>query len=514
MKQFYKNRANTVMSIYSRALLRHLERIDAVRSQERTLMYLISKAAGTRFGKDHGFAKLKSLRDYQSAVPLRDYDAFWNEYWKDPFPDISNISWPGKTPFYALTSGTATGATKYIPLSRELLKSNQKAALTLLGSYYKENKLKNLFSGLFFFLGGSTELRDEGHGIYSGDLSGITTSNSPSFLTSFTFPSKELALIGDWEEKLDKLVQQSKNKNITAISGVPSWVLLLFNELKKVTGKEKISQIWPDLSLVINGGVKFDPYENTFRQEIANDDVSFLETYPSSEAFIAFEDLRYKKLRLMLGHKIFYEFIPVEELDKEVPLRHTLANIQKDINYAIAVTTPAGLWSYIIGDTICFESLNPPLLRFTGRTQHFLSAFGEHLIAEEVEKAVNQAARETRSIVNDFCVGPVFPDTKTATGHHLYLLEFDALNDSLDRFTLIIDTALKSINEDYEAHRVKDISITLPRLLVLRRGAFAAWMKSRGKLGGQHKVPRLDNSGELIMEIKSWMTENNFIISD
>ncbi len=501
------------MSVYSKRLLSNLEGIDVVRNQEETLKQLVSKAENTRFGKDHGFGRIKTIEDYQKAVPLRDYDMFWNEYWKSPFPEISNVSWPGRTPFFALTSGTATGATKYIPLTRELLQSNQKAALTLLGSYYLESKLKNLFKGHFFFLGGSTDLRDEGNGIFSGDLSGITSSNSPAFLTSFTFPPRDLALISNWEEKLAKLVDASKDMNITAISGVPSWVLLLFSELKKATGKERISDIWPNLSLVINGGVRFDPYEDTFRKQIGNEDVQFLETYPSSEAFIAFEDLRYRKLRLMLGHMIFYEFIPFDELGSDNPSRHTLANIQKDINYAIAVTTPAGLWSYIIGDTISFVSLDPPLLRFTGRTQHFLSAFGEHLISEEVEKAVSQAALETSSIVNDFCVGPIFPDAANATGYHLYIIEFDSYGEGIQDFSSILDRQLKSLNEDYEAHRVKDISITQPQILQLKKGAFTAWMKFRGKLGGQHKVPRLDNSGKLTNEIKNWMSEHKFILS-
>jgi len=513
MNRLFKTSSNRVMSVYTRRLLRNLEGIDVVRSQEETLKQLVSKAENTRFGKDHGFGRIKTIEDYQKAVPLRDYDMFWNEYWKSPFPEIANVSWPGRTPFFALTSGTATGATKYIPLTRELLKSNQKAALTLLGSYYLESTLKNLFKGHFFFLGGSTDLRDEGNGILSGDLSGITSSNSPAFLTSFTFPPRDLALIGNWEEKLAKLVDASKAMNITAISGVPSWVLLLFSELKKATGKERISDIWPNLSLVINGGVKFDPYEDTFRKQIGNEDVQFLETYPSSEAFIAFEDLRYRKLRLMFGHMIFYEFIPFHELGSDNPSRHTLASIQKDINYAIAVTTPAGLWSYIIGDTISFVSLDPPLLRFTGRTQHFLSAFGEHLISEEVEKAVSQAALETSSIVNDFCVGPIFPDAANATGYHLYIIEFDSYGEGIQDFSPILDRQLKSLNEDYEAHRLKDISITQPQILQLKKGAFTAWMKSRGKLGGQHKVPRLDNSGKMTNEIKNWMSEHNFILS-
>ena len=502
------------MSLYCRNLLKNLEKIDAVVSQQETLKSLVHKAASTKFGKDHDYNKIKSIADYQKAVPLRDYDAFWKEYWKDPFPDISNISWPGPTPFFALTSGTATGATKYIPLNRDLLKSNQKAALTLLGSYYLESNLKNLFQGYFFFLGGSTNLRDEGQGIKSGDLSGITSSNSPAFLTSYTFPPKELALLSNWEEKLDKLVRASMDMNITAISGVPSWVLLLFSELKKITGRNTIGEIWPNLSLVINGGIKFEPYEETFRKEIGKDDVRFLETYPSSEAFIAFEDLRFRRLRLMLGHNIFYEFIPVDQLESSNPTRHALSDVQPGINYAIAVTTPAGLWSYVIGDTISFEKLDPPMIRFTGRIQHFLSAFGEHLITEEVDKAISYAARECGVMVSDYCAGPIFPDSSNPTGYHLYIIEFKTTPANIGTFTRLLDDRLKSLNEDYEAHRDGDISITTPRIIQLRDGAYNAWMKSKGKLGGQHKVPRLDNSGKLIDEIKSWMEGNEYILSD
>ncbi len=512
MNRYFKNASNRVMGFYTKWLLRSLERIDGVKSQEETLKYLLGKAANTRFGKDHGFGRIKTIEDFQKAVPLRDYDAFWDEYWKNPFPEIENVSWPGRIPFFALTSGTATGATKYIPLTAEMLRSNQKAALTLLGSYYLESKMKNLFRGYFFFLGGSTALRDHGHGIYSGDLSGITASKAPFYLTSFTFPPKELALIGDWEEKLVQLVDASKDLDITAISGVPSWVLLLFSEVKRITGKDQILDVWPNLSLVINGGVKFDPYENTFRKQIGNEDVQFLETYPCSEGFIAFEDLRYHQLRLMLGHQIFYEFIPLDELGSKHPTRHTLSSIEKDLNYAIVVTTPAGLWSYIIGDTIIFESTDPPLLRFSGRTQYFLSAFGEHLISEEVEKAITYAAKMTKTTVNDFNVGPVFPDVDMPTGHHLYLIEFEETPEELENFSTYLDEQLKSLNEDYDAHRINDISISKPKIVGLKNGAYRAWMHTKGKLGGQHKVPRLDNSGKLTREINHWMSEHAYIL--
>ena len=277
-------------------------------------------------------------------------------------------------------------------------------------------------------------------------------------------------------------------------------MLVLFDRLRQVTGKERIADIWPALRLVIHGGTKFDPYRDLFRAQLG-DAVRFTEVYPASEAYIAAEDHRHGLLRLIVDHGIFYEFVPVGELDSARPTRHTVADLQVGVNYAVVLTTCAGLWGYVLGDTVAFERRDPPLLRFTGRTKYFLSAFGEHLISEEVERAVAEAARATGCAVVDFHVGPVFPEATARPGRHRYLVEFAGAAPGPRLVRACLDAALRRLNEDYDAHRRGDLTMLAPEVVAVRRGGFADWMRSRGKLGGQHKVPRMDNGGELTREI-------------
>jgi hypothetical protein len=305
----------------------------------------------------------------------------------------------------------------------------------------------------------------------------------------------------------------SVREPISALSGVPSWMLALFDRLKKYTDKKTIAEIWPELRLIIHGGTKFDPYFDIFRKEIGSEDVKFCEVYPCSEGFIATEDPRYKLLRVVPDHNIFFEFVPVEELGKDRPTRHTLADVELGVQYAVIVTSCAGVWSYVVGDTIAFESKSPPLIRFTGRTKYFLSAFGEHLISEEVEKGVAHAAQACGTGVLDFHVGPVFSNEPTKPGHHLYLIEFTGSRPDLDRFTSELDEKLNRLNEDYEAHRKGDVAMRTPQILVVKRGGFEEWMKARGKSGGANKVPRMDNTGKITEDMRNWFEANGWLVS-
>jgi hypothetical protein len=305
------------------------------------------------------------------------------------------------------------------------------------------------------------------------------------------------------------LAEQSAKLPVTLIGGVPSWLLVLFEKLKQVTGKSTIGDIWPTLQVVVHGGTRFDPYRTLFRQMIGYDRVRYLDIYPASEGFLAAEDPRYQLLRLIPDNQIFFEFIPVEDLGKVKPSRHTVANLEPGVQYAVALTTCAGLWSYLIGDTVCFEKRNPPLLRFTGRTKYFLSAFGEHLISEEVERAVTIAADQTDATVVDFHVGPVFPASPAIPGRHRYLVEFAQTPAVLESFAVALDRTLCRINEDYEAHRKGDLTMLAPEVLRVPHGGFTEWMRSKGKLGGQHKVPRMDNSGEITEQLSAWLESNS-----
>jgi hypothetical protein len=315
-------------------------------------------------------------------------------------------------------------------------------------------------------------------------------------------------LINDWDAKVQRLTEDSAGRNITLIGGVPSWLLILFAKLRQVTGKDRLIDIWPGLRLLIHGGVKFEPYREALRREVGSERVRFIETYPCSEGFIAFEDPQYDLLRLIPDHGLFFEFVPVEELDKPNPTRHPAAEVQPGVQYAVVLTTCAGLWAYVVGDTVAFERRDPPLLRFTGRTKYFLSAFGEHLISEEVERAIAASAAATAAAVRDFHVGPLFPQKPGERGRHQYLVEFDQSPRDVTEFGSILDSELCRINDDYRAHRAGGVGMAAPEIVPLAPGAFASWMRAQGKLGGQHKVPRMDSTGQLTAQMFAWMTQH------
>jgi GH3 auxin-responsive promoter len=489
---------------------RELDQMNVPQVQERTLMDFVRRSVNTVFGQKHGFAQIRTIADYQRQVPIRDYDTFWNEFWKAAYPRLGGVTWPEEIPYYALSSGTTSGTTKYIPISREMVKSNKKAAITTLALFRHAHPKSRTFTGKFFFLGGSTDLRTQDDGSFAGDLSGISAKEVLDFQRPFTFPPTELSYITDWDVKLRRLAEASLTEPISAISGVPSWMLKVFDVVRQISGKSTIAEAWPDLRLVIHGGTLFDPYRAPFRETIGSDLVKYCEVYPCSEGFIATEDCRYQLLRIVPDHGIFYEFVPVSELDSANPTRHTLSNAHVGVQYAIVVTSCAGVWSYLVGDTITFESINPPLIRFTGRTKYFLSAFGEHLIQEEIDKAIEHACRTCGVMTVDHHVGPIFPTDPAKPGHHRYFIEFRGpAPQDITKFTDTLDAELSRLNEDYAAHRVGDLTMLRPEIVVVRPEGFADWMKSRGKYGGQNKVPRMDNTGQITTQLADWLRDHS-----
>jgi hypothetical protein len=509
--RWVRRAADALLLRYSHNRVVALDRMDAGKVQHATLLKLVRTARNTRFGRDHDFARIASVADFQARVPIREYEWFWDHYWKPAFPRLDDVTWPGKVPYYALSSGTTSGATKYVPVSWEMVRSNRKTAFTTVALFRHVFPAARLLTGKVFFLGGSTDLRKQPDGSLAGDLSGIAAKEMYEAMRPYTFPPVELALMTDWKAKMRRCAELAARERITAISGIPAWMQVVFDELKAVTGKRTIAEAWPELRLVIIGGTKFDPYRELFRREIGNDEVQFCEVYPSSEGFIATEDPRHRMLRVVPDHDVFFEFVPVDQLGRDRPERHTLADVEVGVQYAVVITSCAGLWSYLIGDTVAFESRTPPLIRFTGRTKYFLSAFGEHLISEEVEKAVAVAGRSCGVHAIDFHVGPVFPTEPGKPGRHLYLVEFaDALPD-LVRFATDLDAELCRSNEDYVAHRIGDLTMLLPEVRPVRRGAFEEWMKARGKYGGQNKVPRMDNSGDLTRDMLGWFESHGWL---
>ena len=499
---------NAGFHAFARRRVRQVAEMNPVEVQSRLLLELIRKARATRFGRDHGFPAIRSVSEYQASVPVRTYEQLWDEYLKSRYPTFDDLTWPGRIPYFALTSGTTQGATKYIPVSHEMVDSNSKAGLTMIAHHLAHRPDSKLFLGKLFFLGGSTNLETPAPGVQQGDLSGIAAKEVSSALRPYTFPPLDLALETNWEKKLAALAERSARERITMVGGVPSWLLVLFSRLFEITGKSTIAEVWPNLELIVHGGVKFDPYRRSFLDILGNPKIRLQETYPCSEGFIAFGDPETEHLRLICDHGLFYEFIPVDELDSPHPTRHWLGTAKTGINYAIVVSTCAGLWSHLIGDTVRFESLDPPLLTFTGRTKYTLSAFGEHLISEEVEAAMTSAAEATGASVRDWHVGPFF---EGALGHHRYLIEFDKAPDDLDVFRRELDADLSRRNADYQAHRAEGVGLPLPAILSTKPGGIAFWMRSKGKLGGQHKFPRMDNSGKLTAEIIETIRQGGWI---
>ena len=509
--QFVRARVNRAFQRYARRRTSELLRQAAADVQRRALISLVRRARDTQFGRDHGFRSVRGVADFQKAVPLRTYEQLWAEYLGAHYPVFENLTWPGRVPYLALTSGTTQGATKYIPVTREMLASNEKAARTMLAYHMASRPDSRLFHGRLLFLGGSSDLERPALGVEQGDLSGIAAKEVGSLLKPYVFPPLELALEPNWDRKLSKLAERSLNQPITLVGGVPSWLLALFQRVLALTGRASISEVWPLLEVVVHGGVSFEPYRESFREILGDRGIRLQESYPCSEGFIAFGDPETGLLRLCHDHGLFYEFVPVDELNSERPTRHWLGNVEVGVNYAIVVSTCAGLWSHVIGDTVRLESLNPPLLRFTGRTKYSLSAFGEHLINEEVEGAIAVASTETGAAVRDWHVGPVF---QGALGYHRFVVEFLKSPTDLGRFREVLDRDLCRRNADYRAHRAEGVGIPLPAVVVAKPGGLDGWLRARGKLGGQHKLPRMDSGGQLTGDLVAYLREGDQIAQE
>jgi len=506
-----RSAVNLGFHLHARLRTDELAHANPILIQEKVLNALVRKARQTRFGRDHRFERIDSIAEFQRQVPIRTYEAMWEAYFRDAYPTYENLTWPGRVPFLALTSGTTQGATKYIPVTPEMVASNRKAAQTMIAYHLRAKPESRLFAGRMFFLGGSTALEQPAPKVRQGDLSGIAAVALSPLLRPYTFPPLELALDSDWDRKLAGLAAQGVSQPITLVGGVPSWLLLLFERVLEKSGKATVAEVWPNLELVVHGGVNFDPYREAFRSILGSPEIRLQETYPCSEGFIGFGDIATGLLRLVFDHGLFYEFVPLDELDLPRPTRHWLGTAQKGVNYAIVVSTCAGMWAHVIGDTVRFESLDPPLFCFTGRTKYTLSAFGEHLINEEVEGAIARASTETGASVRDWHVGPVFAGTM---GHHQYVVEFLREPGRLEGFREVLDADLSRRNADYLAHRSGDVCLPLPAVIVARPGSFESWMRSRGKLGGQNKVPRMDNSGSLTRELVTFLRQTGQVSAE
>ena len=497
-----------LLRAYARRRLRTLHRMNPSGVQERLLMSLVSRAAKTRFGRDHGFATVRSVQDYQSRVPVREYDAFWDEYWEEPFPRLEDCTWPGRMPFFALSSGTTRGDTKYIPVSHEISRANRRAATDVLVHHIAARPHSRILAGRTLVLGGSTGLQVRAPGVQVGDLSGIAAGSVPFWARHRYFPSPDLESIGDWETRIDQVARRSLSEDIRGITGTPSWLLIYCDHLLEVAGKPggRLAEIYPNLELLVHGGISWLPYRGRFAEHLEGSGAETREVYPASEGFFAIADgADGAGLRLLLDNGVFYEFVPAEEIGNPMPEAHWVGNLETGVNYALVVSTAAGLWRYAVGDTVSIVNRTPPSVLITGRTTWMLSAFGEHEIGAELELAVAEAAQAIGVKVDDFAVGSLHSERAGDRGGHVYIVEFAAgrmESGRLARFGEVVDSALHRINQDYGAHRAEGWGLDAPRIETMPSGGFAAWMKKRGKLGGQNKVPRVIHDPELLRSLR------------
>ncbi len=490
-------------------------RESLAKTQERELFKLLSRASVTQFGRDHKFSKIRSVRDFQHQVPLRRYEEMWDAYWKAAFPKLRNISWPGEVPFFALSSGTTSGATKYIPYTREIMQTTTKAGVDLLVHHVLNRPKSKLLGGKSFILTGSTELVEYAPNIIGGDMSGIAMRTMPSWARSRSYPPKGVGGIKSWEAMIETFAEKSLSADIRSLNGAPSWMLLFLEKLRQLRPESqgRLGNLYPNLEMVVHGGMSFAPYFNVYKDLLDGSHAETREVYPASEGFFAVQDRAYDEgMRLLVDHGIFYEFIPLDEISSPTPTRLWIKDVQPEIDYALVISTQAGLWGYVIGDIVRFVEITPPRIRMTGRTSYMLSAVGEHLIGEEIDRCLVEAAHDVGIEVSEYSVGAVFPTTSAELVGHKYVVEFatkEVSAEQAQRFLNGLDKRLQDINEDYAAHRKNEFGLYPPQLLIAKKDGFKEWMRSRGKLGGQNKVPRVINNQELFSGLMNFVEGYN-----
>lgn len=470
---------------------------DPVAAQEATRQFLVEKARQTTFGKDYQFDNIHGYNDFKQAIPLKDYEGL-KPYIDKVVAGEANILWPGKPVYLCKTSGTTSGV-KYIPITNTSIKTHIKAARNAILCYIAETGNVGFVNGKMIFLQGSPELDNSG-AIPTGRLSGIVAHHVPGYLQKNRLPSFETNCIEDWEQKVSAIANETLKENMTLISGIPPWVQMYFEVLQEKSGKATVQEVFPNFSLFIHGGVNFEPYREVFDRMIGKK-IDSIETYPASEGFIAYQDRQKEEgLLLNLEAEMFYEFIPLDEFHDENPTRISVADVVLNKNYVLILNSSAGLWGYIIGDTVKFVSLNPLRLIVTGRIKHFISAFGEHVIAEEVEKSLQHGKSASACEVTEFHVAPEVHPAEGGIAYHEWFIEFKQMPENMEAFAQATDMELQRLNSYYKDLRDGAMLDQL-HITPLKEGAFIRYMESKGKLGGQNKVPRLGNDRKIADEL-------------
>ena len=490
---------NLYFSRRQKELQKHLT--QGAELQRNVLKSLLSRAEDTEFGRNHAFSAIKDYETFCQDVHINDYDSLKQDIDRMRHGE-RDILWPGWVKWYAKSSGTTNDKSKFIPVSQEGLQNIHYAGGTDSVAFYLMNNPKSkIFDGRALILGGSHQSNYNVHGSLVGDLSAILIENINPLANLVRVPKKKTALLSDFEVKRERIALETLNKNVTNISGVPSWMLSVLLRVMELSGKTHLEEVWPNLEVFFHGGIAFTPYRKQYEQLITKSDMHYEETYNASEGFFGIQsDPSDKSMLLMLDYDVFYEFIPVEEVGKAQPRIIPLWEVEPHRNYAMVITTSCGLWRYQIGDTVRFDSVRPYRFRISGRTKCFINAFGEELMVDNAEQGLDRACRLTGAEVEEYTAAPVFMDSE---GHcrHQWVVEFRKQPASVEAFADALDAALKELNSDYEAKRYKDLTLQRPEIVVARQGLFNDWLKSRGKLGGQHKVPRLANDRNIIEQV-------------
>lgn len=496
-----------INSIVTWVMKKRIHDIDLFRKyphevQNELFQNLISTAKGTEFGKKYGFGDMKSVETFQERVPVAAYEDLY-PYIERVMKGEQNILWPSKIEWFAKSSGTTNARSKFIPVSPESLEDcHYKGGKDMLSLYVNNYPDTKLFTGKGLSIGGSHHPNEFNAKTSCGDVSAVIMQNLPIWAEAMRTPPLKVALMDKWEEKIEKMVEVTVPENVTSLSGVPTWTYVLLKRILEVTGKQNILEVWPNLELFTHGAVAFGPYRQLFRDIIPSDKMRYLEVYNASEGFFGIQDQRdtEDEMLLMLDYGVYYEFIPMEQFEEENPKTLTLDQVELGKNYAIVISTNAGLWRYKIGDTVRFTNLSPYRIKISGRTKHFINAFGEEVIVENAEAAIIKACEATGAIISNFTAAPVYMESGKRGGHE-WLIEFEKEPDSLPRFTQVLDETLREVNSDYDAKRQNDIALQEPIVHAAPKGTFMNWLSKKGKLGGQHKVPRLSNSREYLEEI-------------
>lgn len=473
--------------------------------QDEWLHTLISSAENTEWGKLYDYRSILNVQQFKERVPIQNYDTL-KPYIERMLQGEQNILWPSEIKWFAKSSGTTSDRSKFIPVSEEALEEcHFKGGKDMLSIYCNNRPNTQMFTGKGLVLGGSHQINQLCEDIHYGDLSAVLIKNLPIWAEYYRTPDMSIALMDNYEEKMDRMAEATIKENVTNISGVPTWTIVLAKKVMEITGAKNLLEVWPNLEAYFHGAVNFGPYRQQFKELIPSSDMYYLETYNASEGFFGIQDQSYsEELLLMLDYGVYYEFLPLENLEDENPKTLSLDQVELHKNYAVIISTNAGLWRYMIGDTIHFTSLYPFRIKISGRTKHFINAFGEEVIIDNAENALTKACATTNAKIKDYTACPIYFSGDEAGGHE-WIIEFEQQPSNFEQFIDILDQTLREVNSDYDAKRFKDMALKRPKVHNAPENLFYNWMKNRGKLGGQHKVPRLANTREYVDDILKMM---------